>query len=128
MDSLKFLNDPESLSGRYALPVKLVDTSLESINTELDSILVTVKYMSGVDGYYLYESTVKKEVGGSITDTKTEKYPNESDNSAWRTGNKSILYRCRYLRAVNSSANGVKFNLTVKGSAVTYESIAGHLW
>ena len=27
--------------------------------------------------------------------------------------------------AVNSSANGVKFNLTVKGSAVTYESIAG---
>lgn len=124
MDSLKFLNDPQSLTGGYALPVKLVDTSLESINTDLDSILVTVKYMSGVDGYYLYESTIKKEVGGSITDTKTEKYPNESDNSAWRLETKAP-FTVQVSPAVNTSTNGVKFNLTVKGNTVTYEPIAG---
>lgn len=123
MDSVKFLNDPQVLAGRYALPVKIVDTSLEIINTDLDSILVTVKYMSGVEGNYLYESTIRKESGGS-TETKTEKYPNESDNSAWRLETKAP-FTVQVSPAVNSTTNGVKFNLTVQGSTVTYESIAG---
>lgn len=124
MDSIKFLNDPESLNGRYALPVKLVDTSLESINTDLNSILVTIKYMSGVDGYYLYESTIKKEVGGSIVEEKTEKYPNESDNSVWRLETKAP-FTVQVSPSVNSSINGIKFNLTVKENKVTYESVEG---
>ncbi len=124
MDSAKFLSDPGSLAGKYALPVKITDTSLGTINEELSSILVTLKYMSNVDGYYLYESTIKEEVDGAIVRTTSESYPNESDNSAWRLATQGP-FTVQVTPAVNSSANGVKFKLTVQSNAVSYESVDG---
>lgn len=124
MDSAKFLSDPQSLAGKYALPVKIVDTSLESINEELSEILVTLKYMSNVDGYYLYESTIKEEVNGAVVRTTSENYPNESDNSTWRLATQAP-FTVQVTPAVNSSTNGLKFNLTVQDNVVSYESVDG---
>lgn len=126
MDSAKFLADPASLTGKYALPVKIVETSLEAINEDLSSVLVSLKYMSNVDGFYLYESTVKQEVNGAITDSKTvvEKYPNESDNSTWRLTTQGP-FTVQVTSAVNASTSGLKFNLTVQGNTISYGSVEG---
>ena len=46
----------------YTIPVQIVATSLDSIEKGLDSIKVSVKYIAGQDGYYLYKNIIKKEV------------------------------------------------------------------
>jgi hypothetical protein len=127
IDSVNFLNDPLTLNGKYTIPVNIVGTSLDSIAQGLDSIKVSVNYMAGVDGYYLYESVIKKEIGGNIVDskTKTEKYPNESDNSAFRLLTKGP-FKVEVTSAVAAFTTGLKFNMYVGASkVVTYESIAG---
>ena len=53
IDSINFLSDAKSLTGEYAIPVKIVGTSLESVNEELSFIQVFVKYMSTIDGYFV---------------------------------------------------------------------------
>lgn len=123
-DSAKFLNDPATLNGKYSIPVKIIATSLDSIG--IDSVMVSVKYMSNVDGYYLYESTVMKESGGIIVTAKTitQKYLNESINSTWRLLTKGP-FKVEATSAVTAFTNGLKFNLTVENNTVTYESIIG---
>jgi len=124
LDSVKFLNNPTSLLGTYVLPVKITGTSLDVIGN-LDSVFVSVKYMSGVDGFYLYQTTIKKEINGLIIESKTysEIYPNESDNSAWRLSTIGP-YKVLVTPAVNSILNGFTFNLNVQNDAVVYESLS----
>lgn len=125
LDSMKFLNDPATLGGKYSIPVKIIGTSLDSIG--IDSVIVSVKYMSNVDGYYLYQQTIKKEINGAIVEAKTkvEKNPNESDNSAWRLLTKGP-FKVEATSAVAAFTSGLKFNLNVDANkVVTYESISG---
>ncbi len=127
IDSINFLNDPKALTAGYALPVKITATSLQAVNGELDNVVVSVKYMCGVDGYYLYESVIKTEENGVIMEDKTitENYPNESDNSTWRLETQAP-FKVKATSAVNASTSGLVFNIIVDGSTVTYESIAGN--
>ena len=128
IDSINFLSDAKSLTGEYAIPVKIVGTSLESVNKELSFIQVFVKYMSTIDGYYLYRSTVKKEVAGTIVEkeTITESYPNESDNSTFRLETKAP-FTVSVTPAVSSFMNGLKFDLTLneKDNTVTIGTVSG---
>lgn len=132
LDSVKFLNDPISMykslnNEGYTLPVKIVGTSLDSVEKGLDSIKVSVKYIAGQDGYYLYNNVVKKEVGGTILDDKTviDSAVNESDNSTWRLLTQGP-FKVKATSAVSAFTNGLSFNLNIDANKViTYESIAG---
>lgn len=128
MDSVNFLSDAKSLTGEYAIPVKIVGTSLESINEELSTVQVFVKYMATFDGYYLYRSTIKKEEGGVIAEeeTVTESYPNESDNSTYRLETKAP-FTVTVTPAVSSSLNGLKFDLTLneEDNTLSLASVVG---
>lgn len=125
MDSVAFLNDPLSLDGTYTLPVKIVDTSLETIGK--DSVNVSVMYMAGIDGYYLFdETTIERELAGSIIDgkTTTEKYTNESDDSSWRLKTTGP-FQVEATGATASFNAGLKFNITVENNTVSIQSIEG---
>jgi hypothetical protein len=124
MDSVNFLNDSLSLTGNYTLPVKLVGTSLDTIGT--DSVNVSVTYMCGVDGYYLFKSTVKREINGSILEDKTttEEYQSEADDNTWRL-NTVAPFSVEATSATKAFTAGLKFNITVKDGDVTLESIDG---
>lgn len=133
-DSIAFLNNPESLTGNYTIPVRLVATSLDSINVSRDSVQVSVKYQSTVEGFYLYQSVIKKEVGGVIVETKTQtdNYANESDANTFKLSTKGP-YKVEVTSAANTIAkadakntNVFVFNLNVDANKlITYESVEG---
>ncbi len=127
IDSVNFLNDPLSLDGNYTIPVKIVNTSLQSINEERDKVQVSVKYMSKVDGYYLYTSNIKREINGIIDGWNiTEKYPNESDNSTYRLET-TEPFKVKVTPAVNSFLNDISFELiVVDDNSVSFNSLINH--
>ena len=133
LDSTLFVNDAKSMFKNlnalegYTLPVKIVSTSLDSIGKGLDSIKVSLKYIAGVDGYYLYKNTIKKEIAGAIIESKTQidTATSESDNNAWRLLTQGP-YKVRVTSAATAFTNGLSFNLNVDANKiVTYESVAG---
>jgi len=70
MDSVKFLNHPLAMLSAsqtkfLTLPVKIVSTSLDSVNIANDSITIKVRYMAGADGYYLYKNSITKKLNGN---------------------------------------------------------------
>lgn len=133
LDSTLFLNDPKSMYRNlnalegYTIPVKILSTSLDSIAKGLDSIKVSLKYIAGVDGYYLYKNVIKKEVAGIIIDSRTQvdSAINEADNSTWRLLTQGP-FKVKVTSAASAFTSGLNFNLTVDANkAITYESIAG---
>ena len=122
IDSLNFLNDVDSRTGKYALPVKIVGTSLQSVSRDLSTVRISVQYMARIDGYYLYRSSIKKESDGSVVE---ESYPNESDKSTYRMETVAP-FSVRVTPAANSALNGVNFDLTLnEDNSVILASVAG---
>ncbi|MEO7766225.1 MAG: DUF1735 domain-containing protein [Ferruginibacter sp.] len=133
LDSAFFVNDPKSMYRNlnalegYTIPVKILSTSLDSIGKGLDSIKVSLKYIAGVDGYYLYNNIIKKEVAGVIIDSKTQidSASSEADNSTWRLLTQGP-YKVKATSAATAFTSGLNFNLTVDANkAITYESNTG---
>ena len=131
MDSVKFLNNPLAMLSTtqtqfLTLPVKIVSTSLDSVNLANDSITVKVRYMAGTDGYYLYKNTITKKLNGNTVGTTiTENYASESDEQAWRLTTAGP-FTVEVLSAIGEkTTSGLKFNLTVDNSGISYQSIAG---
>jgi len=52
IDSVKFLNDVNASHYHYAIPLKLTETSADSINATLSTKLLVIKYINHYDGYY----------------------------------------------------------------------------
>lgn len=135
LDSVKFLNDPLSLKGKYTIPVKIVSTSLDSINKSNDSIMVRVKYMAGTEGYYLYKNLITKELNGTTVGQVTENYTNESNDQTWQMVTLSPFkvsvtapiaeYSTSMKLTGASVSTPLKFNLIVNSSGITYEQISG---
>ncbi|MHA4845029.1 DUF1735 domain-containing protein [Flavitalea antarctica] len=133
LDSVTFLNDPKSMYRNlnalegYTLPVKIVSTSLDSIAKGLDSIKVSVKYIAGVDGYYLFKNVIRKEVNGAIIDSKTvsDSALSEADTYTWRLLTQGP-YKVRATSAPAAFTSGLNFNLNVDANrAISYESVTG---
>ena len=135
LDSIKFLNDPLAMTngntsnsgnttgGHYAIPVKIVATSLDSISATLDSVLVAVRYQAPYDGYYLYKNTtiIPEHNGTMFNDRKkTESFPNEGDNSCWRLTTRGP-FTVRAVSPANSFfETNVSFELTIQNGVVSY--------
>ncbi len=131
MDSVKFLNNPLAMvrynqSQFLTLPVKIMSTSLDSINRANDSITIRVRYIAGTEGFYLYKNTITRKLNGTVVGTTTtENFSNESDDQSWQ-----MLTAGPFTVEVTSaiaakSTSGLKFKLTVNNSGISYQSIAG---
>jgi hypothetical protein len=131
MDSVKFLNHPLAMLSAsqtkfLTLPVKIVSTSLDSVNKANDSITIKVRYMAGTDGYYLYKNTITKKLNGNTVGTTiTENYASESDEQAWRLTTAGPFTVEVASAIAEKTTSGLKFNLTVVPSGISYQSIAG---
>ena len=135
LDSIKFLNDPLAMTNgntsnsgntsgnHYAIPVKIIASSLDSISASLDSVLVAVRYQAPYDGYYLYKNTtITPEHNGVMFNDrkKTESFPSEGDNSCWRLTTRGP-FTVRALSPNNSFfEDKVCFDLTVQNGVVTF--------
>jgi len=56
-DSVAFLNDPKSTSYKYALPIRLIETSEDSILQTSSTQILAIKYINHYDGFYNNEGT-----------------------------------------------------------------------
>jgi hypothetical protein len=52
LDSVKFVNDPKALKHIYALPLRLTSTSEDSINANLNTKVIVIKYINHYEGFY----------------------------------------------------------------------------
>lgn len=136
LDSVKFLNDPLALKGKLSIPVKIVATSLDSINIANDSITVKVKYIAGTEGYYLYKNVITKELNGAtVGSTVVENFANESNDQTWEMVTRSpftvlvtapIAEKTTSMKLIGSSVSTpLKFNLTVNSSGISYQQVSG---
>ena len=136
LDSVKFLNDPLSLKGKFSIPVKIIATSLDSINKINDSVTVRVKYMAGTEGYYLYKNSITKELNGvTVGSTIIESSANESNDQAWSLVTQApftvlvtapIAEYTTSMKLTGASASTpLKFSLTVNSSGISFQQISG---
>ncbi len=59
IDTAKFINDPLALTAKYALPLRLVDSSIDSILPEKSTLILSVKYESKHFGNYYHNGVVE---------------------------------------------------------------------
>jgi len=52
LDSAKFVNDPDAVKHVYAIPFRMVSTSEDSINANLSTKIVVIKYINHYEGFY----------------------------------------------------------------------------
>jgi hypothetical protein len=73
LDSVKFVNDPLALGYNYAIPIKLTETSADSIlSTQYKQILV-LKYINHYEGNYDQTATYETFDGGTVIHSGTIK-------------------------------------------------------
>ena len=124
LDSVKFLNDAKAMIGSsplYALPVRIVGTSVDTINADRDEVLVAIRYQASFDGWYLHETTIENENGVKIA---SEKSWAEADNQSWRLETRGP-FTVIATPPVTSFNNGLNFKLTVQGNSVSFEQVDG---
>lgn len=118
LDSAQFLSDANTMTGSsklYALPVKIVGTSADTINTARDQVLIGVKYQAATEGWYLHETSINSETG-----TTNEKSFAEADNVCWRMTTRGP-FTVRVASPITSTATaGLQFDITVQGTTVVF--------
>lgn len=124
MDSVNFLKDSLALSGRRTLPVKLIGTSLDSIGK--DSVNISVAYMSRIDGKYLFDNEVKKEINGSIIagNTVSKRYKDESDIYIYELSTVAP-FQVQTTAPASAFSTGAKFLLSYENGTVAIDSVPG---
>lgn len=68
LDSLKFMNDPRSLTGEFVLPFRLTETSgIDRILEEKDVMVLSLSYFAKQHANYTYSGSANKTVDGATT-------------------------------------------------------------
>ena len=67
LDSARFLADPDAVSYHYAIPIRLTETSADSVNANNDTKIVVIKFITRVEGFYNHTGTYTTyEEGGTV--------------------------------------------------------------
>lgn len=86
-----FYNLPEAVTTRYALPLRLVDSSLDSILVDKSTSVIAIKYISTYHGTYYVQGVINTlDESGNITESVSY---NDTDLSKNITRNVSTLSR-----------------------------------
>lgn len=68
LDSLKFMNDPRSVTGNFVLPLRLTDLEgIDRITDEKDVMVLSLSYFAKQHANYTYKGTVQRAEAGVIT-------------------------------------------------------------
>ncbi len=57
LDSALFLNDPDAVNYHYAIPIRLTETSADSINADHNTKIVVIKFITRAEGFYNHTGT-----------------------------------------------------------------------
>ncbi len=80
----KFTSDPLSTANTYAIPLKLIKTSADSILASKSHTILIVKYISPLHGFYYRKGAEKFKKNGNGADTTTVyNNPDLSRNVVW---------------------------------------------
>lgn len=67
LDSVKFLNDPDAVNFHYAIPFRLTETSADSINSDYDTKILVIKFITRAEGFFNHTGTYTTyEEGGAV--------------------------------------------------------------
>jgi hypothetical protein len=81
LDSVKFLADPQSLTGVYVIPIKLVSkNNIDSINQSKNYMVVSVSYFAKQEANYTYYGTVTKTKGSTTTSVRFKSDPTQNNS------------------------------------------------
>lgn len=80
-----FTADPNATLKHYALPLRLLETSVDSINSVKDSTIVAIKYVSQNGGFY-YRKGVRNmlDANGAVVETLIFRNKDLSKNDVWK--------------------------------------------
>jgi hypothetical protein len=74
LDSVRFLNDPDAATYHYAIPIRLTETTADSINANQGTKILVVKYINREEGFYdnsgsfqTFEGTGEEMNNGNFT-------------------------------------------------------------
>lgn len=66
LDSTAFVNDPLSADFNYALPIRLTDTSADSLHNTQNTKILVLKYINRYEGYYDQEGSYQTFDAGTV--------------------------------------------------------------
>ncbi|MFB6318167.1 BT_3987 domain-containing protein [Saccharicrinis sp. FJH54] len=70
LDSARFISDPKAVNHIYAIPFRLTDTSEDSINANLSTKILVIKYINHYEGSYDQEGTIiSYDASGAVIDS-----------------------------------------------------------
>ena len=111
-----FYTDPLSLTTHYALPFRVIESSMNSIREGADYSIVAIKYVSSFSGvYYLQGEVSEVDDNGNIIESTTVVYK-EKDLINNNTLELSTLAQNKLLRpgvANLTKSNANRFQLTI---------------
>ncbi len=124
LDSVKFLADPQSLTGVYVIPVKLVSkNNIDSINESKNYMVVSVSYFAKQEANYTYYGTVTKTKGSTVNTVRFKSDPTQNNSfRLLRTTGPTTMKLVADPIGTNDPAKGVYsllLNTPVTGGNVT---------
>ncbi len=67
LDSLSFVNDPNATKPHYAIPIRLTQTSEDSILSTQSTQLLVIRYINSYEGFYIHEGELRTvEADGTV--------------------------------------------------------------
>lgn len=129
IDKAKFTADPLSLTKKYALPVRLLETSADSILKGTDVIagkhytILVLKYISEYSGTYFVRGK-QEEIDGSgnpVSGSLKEYYHVDWIKNKTRTFTTTSLNQCEMTGMGNEVSDKMKVNIAA-GNVVTLSS------
>ena len=74
IDKKKFTDDPEALTNTYALPLRLLSTTADSLIADKDYTVIVIKYIDEHSGSYYCKGTQAEWDGAAIVPGTTNQY------------------------------------------------------
>lgn len=115
-----FFNDPLALSGGYALPFRLTDTSLDALLEEKEVLVVQLKYEAAFFGHYYHNgATIAKDAQGdeisALSSVYHQEEPVTNDVNNWTlsTLSSNILATSGISNLLDSETNRLFFDIVV---------------
>jgi hypothetical protein len=121
LDSTKFLADPKTIGHTYVIPFRLTGTSEDTINANLSTKVVAIKYINHYEGYYDQTGTMTEfDASGNQTATSALKnvimFSTLSVDSCVTDGILNSFNAANAMKVVVNADKTVSFSNT-KGSA-----------
>ena len=124
-----FVNLPGSLDNTYALPVRLLSTTADSIRDGKDYTIIVIKYIDEHSGYY-FKKGWQAEWDGTVIDPETTIEYDLSENKIRMLTTRSLTQYTMHGMGIHGNANGTadagdRLLINLVSGVVTLETNSG---